>query len=1161
MRKFHWPAVGPEREDVDPRSTLESRCEARFAARDRRRGLDYFRGGRVDLPGKHVDGLFATVIGSGDELYEVSLDWTAAAEGTLLVSCECPWFAGGHLCKHVWAVILAADREGSGKAVPGTGPLYLEMVAPEDRDEDEDLEVDGRWEAIRAEGGGVRQGPGWQQLGAIHDLFGFQHYPPPAPQRPASPPPRHDRSSWRGKLDSVHDALIGSDPGRMREVVAKSAKRRQAYFLLDYRECLRSGRLMVELYQRETLKNGGWGKVKALALDLSKPKQFDGEDRKLLQLLLALSESQEMPEYYSQYGYGYGHQSRRRFHLPGALHDHLLPRLCATGRLFCERHNDAPPETWKALAWDGGEPWHLRLCLERAEGGYAISGHLERAGEVRSLTEPRVLLASGVVIFVDAIARLEVGETFPWITELRRGELKVPESQLDALLEKLWRIPALPPLELPEDLELRAERVAPIPCLSLTPTQDHYGPEFLAADVTFDYDGHVVAANDPQGGAFDSESQRVLLRDSAAERSAIATLGELGFVVPEYLRRRLHHDLELPPKAFADVARRLIDDGWRLRYESRSLRRAGEFQLRVESGVDWFDLEGDIDFDEVPVELPKLLEALRRGERFVELDDGSRGMVPDEWLRDYGLLARLAEGSGDSDKVRFLPSQALLLDALLAAAPTVDVDRKFAHVRDRLRSFEGIEPVAEPRGFRGELRGYQRDGLGWLGFLREFGFGGCLADDMGLGKTVQVLAMLQARRAGGARDRRPSLVVAPRSVLQNWADEAARFAPRLEVLVYHGTGRRKLVASFDDYDLVVTTYAVLRLDVVQLREVAFDWAVLDEAQAIKNASSQVAKASRLLQAKHRLALTGTPVENHLGELWSLFEFLNPGMLGRLPALHGRAGARSLDADSLHTVAHALRPFILRRTKEQVLKDLPEKTEQTLFCDLDRKQRKLYNELRDHYRAQLDARLRSMGLARSKIQVLEALLRLRQAACHPGLLDQDRVDEGSAKLDLLTAQLDAVLDEGHKVLVFSQFTSLLAILRRQLDRQGTVYEYLDGRTRKRKAKVERFQTDPACPLFLISLKAGGLGLNLTAADYVYILDPWWNPAVEAQAVDRAHRIGQTRPVFAYRLISRDTVEEKILQLQASKRELAEAIISADQSLIRNLTAEDLRLLLS
>ena len=307
---------------------------------------------------------------------------------------------------------------------------------------------------------------------------------------------------------------------------------------------------------------------------------------------------------------------------------------------------------------------------------------------------------------------------------------------------------------------------------------------------------------------------------------------------------------------------------------------------------------------------------------------------------------------------------------------------------------------------------------------------------------------------------------------------------------------------------------------------------------MKNAASQAAKAVRLLQARHRLAMTGTPVENHLGELWSLFEFLNPGMLGRngkltdlfLGGRRAQADGEADRSEAITLLARALRPFILRRTKQQVLTELPPKTEQTLYCELDGTERKLYDELREHYRNSLLARINRDGVNKSKIHVLEALLRLRQAACHPGLLDKKKTGETSSKLETLLEQISEVIAEGHKALIFSQFTSLLAIVRRQLDQRKIVYEYLDGKTVKRQQHVERFQTDAACPLFLISLKAGGQGLNLTAADYVFILDPWWNPAVEAQAVDRAHRIGQNRHVFAYRLIARDTVEEKILQLQ-------------------------------
>ena len=518
----------------------------------------------------------------------------------------------------------------------------------------------------------------------------------------------------------------------------------------------------------------------------------------------------------------------------------------------------------------------------------------------------------------------------------------------------------------------------------------------------------------------------------------------------------------------------------------------------------------------------------------VRLGDGTFGVLPEEWLERIGALA--GSGAVEDGHIRFRRNQAGLLDALLAAQPETSCDKVFARVRDELRRFEGVTPAPQPDGFVGQLRDYQREGLGWMDFLRRFSFGGCLADDMGVGKTAQVLALLEKRRElrSTGEVTKPSLVVVPRSLIFNWKEEAARFTPRLRVLDYSGAERNG--NDLGGHDLVLATYGTLRRDIPRMKDIEFDYVVLDEAQAIKNADTESAKAARLLQSDHRLVLSGTPVENHIGELFSLFEFLNPGMMGTASVfkLSGPA-ARNLSDETRGMLAHALRPFILRRTKEQVASELPAKTEQTIYCEMEPEQRKLYNELRKHYRDSLLGRIAKEGLAKSKIQVLEALLRLRQAACHPGLIDVKRSNEASAKLDVLMAQLKEVREEGHKTLVFSQFTSFLKILRGRLDADGTPYEYLDGATRDRQARVEKFQNDNNCKLFLISLKAGGLGLNLTAADYVFLLDPWWNPAVEAQAIDRTHRIGQTRQVFAYRLIARDTVEEKVLELQKSKRD--------------------------
>ena len=431
---------------------------------------------------------------------------------------------------------------------------------------------------------------------------------------------------------------------------------------------------------------------------------------------------------------------------------------------------------------------------------------------------------------------------------------------------------------------------------------------------------------------------------------------------------------------------------------------------------------------------------------------------------------------------------------------------------------------------------------------------------MGLGKTVQVLAFLLGRKNSGAAGGKPSLLVVPRSLVFNWVAELERFTPQLTCHVSHGTSRAETFEKIREKDLVITTYGTLVRDALKLKEIPFDVLLLDEAQAIKNRGTQAAEACRSLTAGLHLALSGTPVENHLGELWSIFEFLNPGLLGKLPRISEYAGRQKLPPEALAEVAQALRPLILRRKKSDVLKDLPPKTEQTLTCELGLEERKRYNELRRYYQASLKKKIAEVGIEKSKIFVLEALLRLRQAACHPGLVDKKAKKLKSAKIELLLENLEQVLEEGHKALVFSQFTSLLDLVRQEIEARGWRYQYLDGATRDREARVQSFQTDPELRIFLISLKAGGVGLNLTAASYVFLLDPWWNPAVEAQAIDRTHRIGQEQPVFAYRIIAEDTVEEKILKLQDDKRALADAIVGEDQRVLKQLTAADLENLL-
>jgi superfamily II DNA or RNA helicase len=838
----------------------------------------------------------------------------------------------------------------------------------------------------------------------------------------------------------------------------------------------------------------------------------------------------------------------------------ILPEAVRTGRCFLKKLKQAAAPT--PLEWDEGEPWRFELEMnERKITGWTVTGFLRR-GEERVELPDTTLVCEGFVFIGHRVARLTPDTQTDWVRHMRRtGGITASDRDAEALMAELLTLPEAPPLKVPQ--ELAFEEVAPVPrkLLKIRARAGAAQQAKVCADLIFDYEGTMVPGTDKRRGVYDSANRRFVKRNGDVEEAAANTLREVGFRQPTTFDPREDGSWHTHTNKVPNIVRKLIEAGWHVEAEGKIFRKPGSYRMEVASGVDWFELRGEVQYGETTAALPELLEAVRRGENTVRLGDGSYGVLPEEWLARIGLVAGL--GTAEDGHIRFRGNQAGLLDALLAAQPEVSCDAAFLRVREQLTNFQGILPAEQPAGFRGQLRDYQREGLGWMEFLRRMSFGGCLADDMGVGKTAQVLALLETRRELRLKGelKQPSLVVVPRSLIFNWREEAARFTPELRVLDYTGAERDE--DSFQGFDVVLTTYGTLRRDAPRLKDIEFDYVILDEAQAVKNSGTESAKAVRLLKGAHRLALSGTPVENHLGELFSLFEFLNPGMLNAANVfkIAGGGGLRHINEESLRLLAHALRPFILRRTKEEVARELPPKTEQTIYCELKPPQRKLYNELREHYRNTLLGKIAKEGMGKAKIQVLEALLRLRQAACHPALIDAKRADEASAKMDVLLAQLREVTAEGHKALVFSQFTSFLKIVRKHLDEEGLVYEYLDGTTRDRQAPVERFQNDPNCKLFLISLKAGGLGLNLTAAGYVFLLDPWWNPAVEAQAVDRAHRIGQVQQVFAYRLIAKDTVEEKVLDLQKTKRDLASAIISQDNSVIKNLQKEDLELLLS
>ena len=589
-------------------------------------------------------------------------------------------------------------------------------------------------------------------------------------------------------------------------------------------------------------------------------------------------------------------------------------------------------------------------------------------------------------------------------------------------------------------------------------------------------------------------------------------------------------------------------------------RHQPTLSVNITSGIDWFDVQAVVQFGDQIVSLGEIKRALRKRRRYVKLADGSIGRLPDEWLERYKRLFGLAEAEDEkTNTLRFADFHATLLETLAEEAEQAEADAAFRERLARLKNFHGIAERPLPAGLQGELRPYQIAGYHWLHFLHEYGFGGILADDMGLGKTVQVLAFLLSLRENG-HAQAPDLIVVPRSLLINWQREVEKFTPGLKVLTYFGP-QRPSTEIFADYDLILTTYGVMRVDNDILRAQPFHYIVLDESQAIKNPLAKTSRAARRLKSDHRLVMTGTPVENNTFELWAQFAFVMPGLLGSLDYFKEEF-VKPIEKKQDEAVANALRrmvyPFILRRTKEQVAPELPPRTERVVYCPMEPAQRRFYIQLRDYYRDMLLGLIEEEGLDKSRMKILEGLLRLRQASIHPRLIDPDFRGE-SGKMEVLFNTLETLQSEGHKALVFSQFVGVLTLVREELDARGIPYAYLDGSTQDRQAQVDRFQNDPAVPFFLISLKAGGVGLNLTAADYVIHIDPWWNPAVERQASDRTHRIGQDKPVFIFKLITRESVEEKILQLQEKKKALVEKLVTTESSFLKELKPEDIKVL--
>jgi non-specific serine/threonine protein kinase len=802
-----------------------------------------------------------------------------------------------------------------------------------------------------------------------------------------------------------------------------------------------------------------------------------------------------------------------------------------------------------------------KLSLQAGFDKNGTFTHIQKKIEVMT-NNPTWVLMDDTIAQIENSRALEILSAFP---------IEIPNQQADLFREQYFPLIAQA-LPIKSDLvQWRDVHADAVPHLYL---QDDNKEKVLRASLHFGYGDHEAPLGKstelPYGVASIPDTWELVRIHRQPEREEY--FYQL-LTDPIYRLKRAgsphpHGTLELRAKAhpydfLMHSIPALLKAGFEIYGEEnlkagRINRNTATLRVSISSGIDWFDLKTVVEFGDQQVNFHDIRKALKRKENYIKLADGSIGQIPQEWLEKYKHLWGLAEETEDGFRVNDLHLS--LIDSLLEEDASIQTPPDLIQRRERFRHFERIAPQALPKGFTGELRPYQKHGFDWLHFLREYNFGGILADDMGLGKTVQVLTYLQSLQEH-AKAESAALLVVPKSLIANWQRESEKFTPSLKFLEYMGNFRNKDVSIFNDYDVIITTYGTMLRDIEILHKYKFNHIILDESQAIKNPLAKSAKAARLLNAEHRIVMTGTPVENNTFELWSQFAFLNPGLLGSMDYFK-KEFANSIEAAGDEKTAETLRklvyPFILRRTKEQVALELPPRTERIVYTDMDAAQKKFYTQTRERYRAELLGLIETDGMNNARFKVLEGLLRLRQIAIHPVLVDKKYKGE-APKFEVLLETLETLQAENHKALIFSQFVETLKLVKKELDARKIKYIYLDGQTQKRQDKVDEFQNDPSIPFFLISLKAGGVGLNLTAADYVIHLDPWWNPAVEMQASDRAHRIGQTRPVFVYKIIARGTVEEKILELQEKKRALVKNIIATEASFFKSLTRDDVKVL--
>ncbi len=774
----------------------------------------------------------------------------------------------------------------------------------------------------------------------------------------------------------------------------------------------------------------------------------------------------------------------------------------------------------------------------------------------------------GIFIIDEVLHLPENLDDLDILNQFEHGYIKIPIVNKLSVITNI--IPALQQkynVQLPSSLQINTINALPKPQVLLQEYTTQYlmiKPQFMYEAVTVDYE------NKPQNilQTLPDGSLQLIQRDIAKEKAFFEDLKNLH----QQFQKQVQNDFYYLPfedvmkkNWFINAVHQLQDNdipvlGMQELKKFRYNTNKPIWDMKAGSGIDWFDLSIKINFGDQSVPLKDVRKALNNKQNIVLLGDGTIGVLPEEWLQQYGLILKMGDEQKDGT-LRLSKLHFTLIDELHDQITDEQVMEEINNKKQKLLNIDIIKTVKISKQINASLRPYQQTSFQWMQTLDELGWGGCLADDMGLGKTLQAITFLQfvKEKYTGSTN----LVICPTSLIYNWESELKKFAPSLSYHIYYGSSREFSNEHFEDYDIIITSYGIIRNDLEHLLQFQWHYVVLDESQTIKNPDTQTAKAVQLLKSKNRLILSGTPVQNNTNDLYAQFNFINPGLLGNREFFKDFANGidKFNDAEKAAQLRKIVYPFMLRRTKEQVATDLPDKTEMVLWCEMSKEQRAVYDDYKNHYRTTLIKKIEEVGMAKAGMYILEGLLRLRQICDSPELLKSDEVTSNkSIKIDELVREIQENTGQ-HKLLVFSQFTGMLELIKGRMDEVKLNYVYLDGSTSagNRKKNVDSFQTDPSIKVFLISLKAGGLGLNLTAADYVYLVDPWWNPAVEQQAIDRTHRIGQTRKIFSYKMICKNTIEEKIIELQQRKKQIANELVTEDTGFVKKLKKEDIEFL--